>query len=248
MAGKLYLVPNTLGLAEPENILSVLPLTVQKTIASLPHFVVENAKSARAFLKALSAVTPLTRPLQQITMSELNVRTPPQALADLLAPAEQGLSIGLLSEAGVPAVADPGANLVHLAHQRGVPVIPLVGPSAILLALMASGMNGQRFAFHGYLPQQADERADAIQQLEKQSEKFQQTQILIETPYRNIAMLQALIQHCHSDTWICAATDLSLPSETVISQSAKAWRSASPALIDAIHKRPTVFLLLKNTL
>lgn len=240
----LYLTPNTLGLATPENVAAVLPASVQKVIARLPYFVVENAKTARAFLKALNTNVPLARPLQQIVMHELNVNTPPQALSTLLKPLEEGFDVGLLSEAGVPAVADPGANLVKLAHQRAIKVVPLVGPSAILLALMASGMNGQCFAFHGYLPQNPQSRATAIGQLEKQSRALQQTEILIETPYRNVATLQALLQCCHTDTWLCTATDLSLSTENIASRPVSAWRTRPLEELEALHKRPTIFLLL----
>ncbi|MCC7005468.1 MAG: SAM-dependent methyltransferase [Ottowia sp.] len=240
----LYLVPTTLGPATPTGVAAILSTPAQHTIAQLTYFVAENAKTTRAFLNALNHNTPLTQPLQHITINELNVRTPEAQLPALLLPLEQGFDVGLISEAGVPAVADPGANLVRLAHTHGYKVVPLVGPSSILLALMASGMNGQRFAFHGYLPQDANARALAIRQLESESKQLQQTQILIETPYRNVAMLQALLQCCHPNTWICAATDLTLESESVISQPVTRWQTTDPHYIERLHKRPTVFLLL----
>ena len=244
----LYLVPNTLGLLDSSSIAATLPPAVQKTIAGLPHFIAENAKSARAFLKALNGCTPLTHPIQKISMDELNVNTKNRQLTALLAPVQRGLDIGLISEAGVPAVADPGANLIRLAHQQGVRVIPLVGPSSILLALMASGLNGQRFAFHGYLPQNQQEREHSLRILESESQRQQQTQIFIETPYRNIAMLKTLLQICKPHTMLCTATDLTLATESIISQPISAWQRFDTQLIDALHKRPTVFLLLAEAI
>lgn len=244
----LYLVPNTLGLLDSASIAATLPPSVQKTIAGLPHFIAENAKTARAFLKALNSCTPLTYPLQQISMDELNINTKNQQLTALLAPVQRGLDIGLISEAGVPAVADPGANLVRLAHQQGIRVLPLVGPSSILLALMASGLNGQRFAFHGYLPQNQQEREHSLRILENESQRQQQTQIFIETPYRNLAMLKTLLLVCKPNTRLCTATDLTLVSESIISQPISAWQHFNPQLIDAMHKRPTVFLLLAEVI
>ena len=190
MTGTLFLIPNTLG--ETEALSSVLPEQVQQITSQLDYFVAENAKTARAFLKLVALDHPLARPLQEIRISELNVNTPPQALAALLAPLLEGHDAGLVSEAGVPAVADPGADLVRLAHQHGITVRPLVGPSSLLLAVMASGLNGQSFAFNGYLPTDAAQRVKRIQQLEQRSRAEKQTQLLIETPYRNAAMLEAL--------------------------------------------------------
>ena len=239
MPGTLYLIPNTLG--ETEALASVLPEQVQQITAQLDYFVAENAKTARAFLKLVNARHPLARPLQEITISELNVNTPAAALAGLLAPLLAGRDGGLVSEAGVPAVADPGADLVRLAHQHNIPVRPLVGPSSLLLAVMASGLNGQSFAFNGYLPTDAAQRATRIRELEQRSRKEKQTQLFIETPYRNAAMLEALIAACAPATLICVATDLSLPSETIRTMSASQWKSAKAP---DFHKKPTVFLLL----
>lgn len=239
MPGTLFLIPNTLG--ETEALSSVLPEQVQRITSQLDYFVAENAKTARAFLKLVNANHPLARPLQEITISELNVNTPAAALAGLLAPLLAGRDGGLVSEAGVPAVADPGADLVRLAHQHNIPVRPLVGPSSLLLAVMASGLNGQSFAFNGYLPTDAGQRATRIKELETRSRKEKQTQLFIETPYRNAAMLEALVAACAPSTLVCVATDLSLSSETIRTMTAAQWKSAKAP---DFQKKPTVFLLL----
>lgn len=239
MPGTLFLIPNTLG--ETEALASVLPEQVQQITSQLDYFVAENAKTARAFLKLVNANHPLVKPLQEITISELNVNTPAAALAGLLAPLLAGRDGGLVSEAGVPAVADPGADLVRLAHQHNIPVRPLVGPSSLLLAVMASGLNGQSFAFNGYLPTDAAQRATRIKELETRSRKEKQTQLFIETPYRNAAMLEALVAACAPSTLVCVATDLSLASETIRTMTAAQWKSAKAP---DFHKKPTVFLLL----
>lgn len=243
MPGTLFLIPNTLG--ETEALASVLPEQVQHITSQLDYFVAENAKTARAFLKLVHVHHPLVKPLQEITISELNVNTPPAALAGLLAPLLAGRDGGLVSEAGVPAVADPGADLVRLAHQHGIPVRPLVGPSSLLLAVMASGLNGQSFAFNGYLPTDAAQRVARIKELETRSRKEKQTQLLIETPYRNTAMLEALVGACAPGTLICVATDLSLATETIRTQTGAQWKSQlGGGKMPDFHKKPTVFLLL----
>ena len=239
MPGTLFLIPNTLG--ETEALANVLPEQVQHITSQLDYFVAENAKTARAFLKLVNARHPLAKPLQEIKISELNVNTPAAALAGLLAPLLAGQDGGLVSEAGVPAVADPGADLVRLAHQHNIPVRPLVGPSSLLLAVMASGLNGQSFAFNGYLPTDAAQRAVRIKELEQRSRKEKQTQLFIETPYRNAAMLEALVAACAPGTLVCVATDLSLPSETIRTMTATQWKTAKAP---DFHKKPTVFLLL----
>ncbi|NIA54148.1 SAM-dependent methyltransferase [Massilia sp. TW-1] len=247
MPGTLYLIPNTLGPTEaaPHALSHVLPEQVQDIASKLDYFVAENAKTARAFLKLVAIDHPLARPLQEIRIAELNVNTPPQALAALLAPLLEGQDAGLVSEAGVPAVADPGADLVRLAHQHDVPVRPLVGPSSLLLAVMASGLNGQSFAFNGYLPTDAAQRTKRIQQLEQRARSEKQTQLLIETPYRNGAMLEALVASCQPHTLICVATDLSLATETVRTQTAAKWKAQLAAgKAPDFHKKPTVFLFL----
>jgi 16S rRNA (cytidine1402-2'-O)-methyltransferase len=239
MTGTLFLIPNTLG--ETEALSNVLPEQVQRITSQLDYFVAENAKTARAFLKLVGDQHPLSKPMQEIKIAELNVNTPATALNELLAPLLAGQDGGLVSEAGVPAVADPGADLVRLAHQHNIPVRPLVGPSSLLLAVMASGLNGQSFAFNGYLPTDAAQRTARLKELEQRSRKEKQTQLFIETPYRNAAMLEAMAAACAPATLICVATDLSLPSETIRTMTAAQWKTA-PA--PDFHKKPTVFLLL----
>jgi 16S rRNA (cytidine1402-2'-O)-methyltransferase len=247
MPGILYLIPNTLGPTEaaPGALSHVLPEQVQALTARLDYFVAENAKTARAFLKLVALDHPLARPLQEIQIAELNVNTPAQALSALLEPLLAGRDCGLVSEAGVPAVADPGADLVRLAHQHGIAVRPLVGPSSLLLAVMASGLNGQSFAFNGYLPTDAAQRARRIRDLEQRSRAEKQTQLLIETPYRNSAMLDALVANCQPGTLVCVATDLSLPTESVRTLSAAKWKAQlASGKAPGFHKKPTVFLFL----
>ena len=242
MTGTLYLIPNTLG---PCALEAVLPAEVRAITAGLDSFIAENAKTARAFLKLVDASHPLCKPLQELQITELNVNTPATALPALLAPLLAGKDAGLLSEAGVPAVADPGADLVRLAHAKGITVRPLVGPSSILLALMASGLNGQSFAFNGYLPTDAEARSKRIKVLEQRSRQDKQTQIFIETPYRNTALLEALATHCSGSTLICVATDLSLTSEKIQTSTAQHWqREVKAGRAPDFHKKPTVFLLL----
>lgn len=238
----LYLIPTSLGPAALE---AILPAEVCAVTASLHHFVAENAKTARAFLKQVSASHPLAIALQEIQITELNINTPVAALPALLAPLREGFNVGVLSEAGVPAVADPGASLVRLAHAEGITVKPLVGPSSILLALMASGLNGQSFAFHGYLPTDASMRSKRIKLLEQRSKQENQTQIFIETPYRNQALLEAMLSNCNDQTLVCVATDLTLASETITTQTADAWkRDIAKGRLPDFHKKPTVFLFL----
>ncbi|MBC7413735.1 MAG: SAM-dependent methyltransferase [Herminiimonas sp.] len=248
MSGILYLIPNTLG-AEPAEVLQpldhVIPLQVQRVTARLSHFIAENAKTTRAFLKLIAAAHGLALPLQEIQITELNVNTPDTALSGLLAPLLAGRDAGLISEAGVPAVADPGANLVRLAHAHGVVVRPLVGPSSLLLAVMASGLNGQSFAFNGYLPVDAALRARRLKELELRSRQEKQTQLFIETPYRNSAMLMALAEQCAGTTLICVATDLTLQSESIITRAASQWKTALAAGKGPdFQRKPSVFLLL----
>jgi 16S rRNA (cytidine1402-2'-O)-methyltransferase len=245
MPGTLYLIPNTLGPTEAGALSFVLPEQVQEITSQLDYFVAENAKTARAFLKLVAVGHPLARPLQEIQIAELNVNTPAQALDAMLEPLLAGRDAGLVSEAGVPAVADPGADLVRLAHRHGITVRPLVGPSSLLLAVMASGLNGQSFAFNGYLPTDAAQRAKRIRELEQRSRAEKQTQLFIETPYRNAQMLEALVASCQPGTLICVATDLSLPSESVRTDTGANWKKALAAGKGTdFHKKPTVFLLL----
>jgi len=246
--GTLYLIPNLLGApaAADEGLLAAsIPETVIADTAKLSHFIAENAKTTRAYLKLVSRRVALARPLQEIQIAELNVNTEAGALPGLLEPLLQGTDAGLISEAGVPAVADPGANLVRLAHARGIRVKPLIGPSSLLLAIMAGGLNGQSFAFHGYLPIDAAQRQRRIRELEERSRKESQTQLFIETPYRNAALLEALTASCQPGTLISVATDLSLPDESIETRTVGAWKSELQAgRMPAFHKKPTVFSML----
>lgn len=231
--GYLYVIPNTLGAAAP---VSVLPQRTLAVARSLTHFVAETPKLARQFLKAVDTA----HPLPSIAIEELSEHTPPARVSALLAPALAGHDLGLVSDAGCPGIADPGALLVAAAHRAGVFVVPLPGPSAIVLALMASGLDGQHFAFHGYLPAKPDARMVAIRSLDDAVARTGATQLFIETPYRNEAMLTALLSGCRAQTRLCIAVDLTLDGETVLSHRIDAWRTlARPA----IAKRPAVFLL-----
>jgi 16S rRNA (cytidine1402-2'-O)-methyltransferase len=230
--GTLYLLPVPLG---EDALAQSLPPSVQTLATKLGHFIAENAKTARAFLKAVGT----EHDIRQISIQLLNEHTPSYELNTLLLPLLAGHDVGLISEAGCPGVADPGAPLVRLAHLQKIPVRPLVGPSAILLALMASGANGQQFAFHGYLPANAPDRIKVIQKLEKQSHLQQEAEIFIETPYRTMAMLDALRLTCHATTMLTVACNLTLPSEQIISQSIAAWNKTQLDL----HKQPCVFVL-----
>jgi 16S rRNA (cytidine1402-2'-O)-methyltransferase len=232
-AGRLYVIPSTLGLVPPA---AVLPEGTLAIARGLGHFVAETPKAARQFIRALGP----TRPLQAIAIAELSEHTPPERVAALLAPALAGEDLGLVSDAGCPTIADPGALLVAAAHRAGVAVVPLAGPSAIVLALMASGLNGQAFAFHGYLPVRADARTAAIKALDDAVTRAGATQIFIETPYRNEAMVEALLAACHASTRLCVAVDLTLASEQVLSWTISAWRKAPRP---PLAKRPAVFLL-----
>lgn len=234
MAGTLYLIPVPLGPTLPQD---SLPQSVLGTIRPLNHFVVEQAKTARAFLKAAGT----DRPLQELQLEELNEHTRADALDRLLTPLRAGHDVGLLSEAGCPAIADPGANLVALAQQENIRVVPLIGPSSLVLALMASGLNGQRFAFQGYLPAKEVDRTKALRDLESESRRRSQTQLFIETPYRNRAMFDAILQACQPGTRLTVATDLTLPGESVLTRTIQQWKKQTPP---EIERRPTVFLLL----
>jgi len=229
MPRTLYLVPNLLGVVDPARVLPAYTLEVARR---LTHWAVETPKSARAFLKTAGVAIPIA----SLDIQALDAGN----TAALLAPARDGGEVGLLSDAGCPGVADPGAALVAEAHASGVRVVPLVGPSAILLALMAAGMNGQRFAFHGYLPVKPAARAQALQRLEQASRAHDCTQLFIETPYRNAAMLQTLAEALQPNTAVCIAADLTLPTETIERHPARAWRAQDHARFD---KRPAIFLL-----
>ena len=251
--GKLYLVPNTLDFgcapgSEPD-VQDVLPLGVIRIAARLGHWVAENAKTTRAFLKRVDAVVPLSQPLQTLAIAELprsqkgnsNLKAPPIALAPLLAAALQGHDVGLISEAGLPGVADPGAALVQVAHELGIEVVALPGPSSLLLALAASGLNGQSFAFVGYLPVDAAARGTRIRELETLSRRCNQTQLMIETPYRNQALMRALMSVLSATTRLSVSCGLTLPAGWTRSDSVSGWR-LKPCILPS--DTPAVFGLL----
>lgn len=232
MPGILYLIPAPLGHGD---ISLVVPKRVKHIVATLDTFIVENPKTARQHLAGLG----LSAQLQHIRLEILDEHSRPEELKTLLKPLLSGKNVGLMSEAGCPAVADPGADLIKLAHASRIRVVPLPGPCAILLALMASGLNGQRFAFHGYLPVTETERRKKITELEKNSKALDQTQIFIEAPYRNRKLLQSLLETCRETTLLCLATDITLESESITTKRISEWKSKLPE----INKRPTVFLL-----
>lgn len=235
MSGTLYLLPTRLGEAPWP---AVLPAGTHEIACRLRHFVAENAKTARAALKWLDHPVPL----REIAIEQLPEPLKPDDVERLLAPLREGADLGLMSEAGCPGVADPGAALVRRAHGLGIAVKPLVGPSALLLALMASGLDGQRFAFHGYLPQREPERSRRIVELEKRSRQNCETQLFIETPYRNEALFAALLAACRPDTWLCVASDLTLATECIATRRIADWRCRAASA--EFQRRPTVFLLL----
>jgi 16S rRNA (cytidine1402-2'-O)-methyltransferase len=232
MKGALYLIPSTLGEDSPMN---VIPPLILQVIPGLKHFIVEDIRSARRFLKKACPGTVI----DELSFQVLNEHTPSEEIERLLAPLLEGNNVGLLSEAGLPCVADPGSALVGYAHEMGIKIIPISGPSSIFLALMASGFNGQNFTFHGYLPVDKKERIQKIKELEAAVYQKDQTQIFIETPYRNNQMLEALIQACKPQTKICIAIDLTLPGEKVTTATTKWWNMNRPDL----NKKPAVFLL-----
>ena len=232
--GTLYLIPCTLGDTPTER---VLPQHVINIARRLNYFVVEQAKTARQFLSALKT----EQPIQSLHFNSLNQHTATNELESLLAPLLAGHDLGVISEAGCPGIADPGADLVGLAHRKGIRVVPLVGPSSILLALMASGMNGQCFAFHGYLPIEEAERKKSISALETESAKRNQTQLFIETPYRNERLFAALLSTCRPQTLLCIATDITLGCEDIQTLSVAQWKNTA---VPTLNKRPSLFLML----
>jgi len=230
--GTLYLVPSVLGDTLPA---LTLPAGTTKVIFRLNVFIAEESSTARRFLRKAG----YTKDFSTVGISVFNEHSERKDLMPYLEPALHGEDIGLLSEAGVPCVADPGFEIVELAHQMGIRVRPLTGPSSIILALMASGFNGQNFAFHGYLPIDKSERARKIREIERISREKGQTQIFIETPYRNCQMLSALAESCHGTTHICIAADLTLESEEIVVRDASDWKGENREF----HKRPAVFLM-----
>lgn len=230
--GKLYLIPAPLG----ETGVYVIPEYVLEVIRDLDVFVVEKLKTARQFLRDAG----YAKPFDDALFFELNKRTDPQLIPSFLEPALEGRSIGVVSEAGAPAVADPGSRLVRMAHWRGIEVVPLVGPSSILLALMSSGLNGQKFCFHGYLGLKRPDLAKDLKRLENQSARNNETQIFIETPYRNMMMFEIAMQMLSASTILSIATDLTMPTQSIRTHAVMEWRRLP---VPDLNRRPTVFLL-----
>ncbi len=229
---KLYLIPNVLSDNDWQ---LVLPAVVPELISNIKHYVVENIRTTRRFLKQIDR----NIDIDSLTFFELNKHSDKTQISEYLIPLEQGEDIAVISEAGCPGVADPGAGIVRIAHQKGLKVVPVVGPSSILLALMASGLNGQNFAFNGYLPVKHPERKRAISALEKIVMTEGQTQIVIETPYRNNALIDDLIKTCAPSTLLCIACNLTAENEFILTQPINEWRKQKPD----INKQPSIFLL-----
>lgn len=229
---KLYLVPNVLSEGDWQN---VLPAQIFTVVTATKYFIVENTRTARRFLKLVNREIDI----DTLTFFELNKYTSAADLPTFLKPAEQGFDMAVISEAGCPGVADPGADVVKIAHQKGMTVVPLVGPSSILLALMASGMNGQNFAFNGYLPVKPGERSREILALEKKVKTGQQTQIFIETPYRNNQLAADLVKTCSPSTQLCIAANITGENEMIVTKSIQQWKNNLPDL----HKQPVIFLI-----
>ncbi|HAN19491.1 MAG: SAM-dependent methyltransferase [Bacteroidetes bacterium GWC2_33_15] len=235
MTAKLYLIPTTLGESPIEN---VIPSYLIDIINQTNHYIVENVKTARRYLIKAGIKTRI----DDLTFYTLNKHSSPEEYESFLKPIFEDNHVGIISEAGTPGVADPGAEIVKIAHQRNIDVVPLVGPSSILLSVMASGLNGQNFAFLGYLPIQKAERIKTLKEIEKRSLNENQTQLFIETPYRNNHLLEDIITTCHPETMLCIATDITLESEFIKTKTIKEWKSKVPDL----NKKPTVFLIKKN--
>jgi 16S rRNA (cytidine1402-2'-O)-methyltransferase len=231
---KLYLIPTTLGDTSIER---VLPPDLTKLISSISVFIVENIRTARRFLKKVNPAIVI----DDLTFFELNQHTDKKEISRFLATNQQGLDIGIISEAGCPGIADPGADVVRIAHTKNIQVVPLVGPSSILLALMASGMSGQSFAFNGYLPIKNPEKSQQIKMLEKRMQTEGQTQIFIETPYRNAQLLDDLLKICDPQTMLCIAADITLDTEFILTKPILYWKTNIPD----IQKRPAIFMIGK---
>jgi len=233
--GKLYLIPTRLGDDVP---LEVLPISIKKVLEQVNHYIVENEKPARRFIKKVSP----SKSQRSLIIHTVNKYTDASEIPSYLTPCLNGQSIALLSDAGCPGIADPGAEVVRHAHEKEIPVTPLVGPSSILLAMMSSGMNGQNFCFNGYLPIDKSERKSTIKTLEKNSQEKQQAQIFIETPYRNDKMLADLISILHPTTRLCIASDITLTTEHISTKTIEQWKNKNIVL----HKRPTIFIIQKD--
>jgi 16S rRNA (cytidine1402-2'-O)-methyltransferase len=233
--GKLYLIPTRLGDNAP---LEVLPISIKKIIETVDDYIVENEKTARRFIKKISS----NKSQESLNIHIINKYTESSELPSYLNPCLDGRPVGLLSEAGCPGIADPGAEIVKIAHEKDIRVVPLVGPSSILLALMSSGMNGQSFTFNGYLPIDKSERKSALKKLERISFEHNQSQLFIETPYRNNKMLEEICMSLHNNTRICIACDITLPTEYIKTQTVKDWKHTNINL----HKRPAIFIIQKD--
>ena len=230
--GKLYLIPTTLGESDP---MDVLPQTVKRAIDFIDHYIVENEKTARRFIKAVNA----QKVQANLKIALLNKHTEVSEHNAMIKPCLEGVNIGLMSEAGCPGVADPGAVIVKIAHEKGIQVVPLVGPSSILLAMMASGMNGQSFAFNGYLPIDKSDKKSALKNFEKMSSDKNQSQIFIETPYRNNKLLEDILSALQPNTHLCIAADITLPTEYIKTLRVADWKKTKVDL----HNRPTIFII-----
>ncbi len=230
--GKLYLIPTTLGETEP---LEVLPISIKRAVENIDSYIVENEKTARRFIKKISP----RKSQAGLHLFLLNKYTEAAAIPTFIDPCLKGRDVGVLSEAGAPGIADPGAEVVKIAHEKNIQVVPLVGPSSIFLALMASGMNGQNFAFNGYLPIDSNERKKAMKRLEKISKENNQSQLFIETPYRNDKLLADLIRILSPHTYLCIACDITLPTEYIATKTLRDWKKSPVEL----HKRPAIFII-----
>ncbi|MGW9686562.1 SAM-dependent methyltransferase [Flagellimonas sp. 2504JD1-5] len=232
VSGKVYLIPTTLGDNAP---LEVLPISIKRAIENIDHYIVENEKTARRFIKRISP----NKPQPSLHIESLNKFTDPAIIPSYLDPCIHGHNIGILSEAGCPGIADPGAAVVKVAHEKRIQVVPLIGPSSILMAMMSSGMNGQNFAFNGYLPIDTGERKAMIKSLERLSKEKGQSQIFMETPYRNDKLLKELIRILHKSTRLCIASDITLPTEFIQTKIIHEWKEIELDL----NKRPTIFII-----
>jgi len=235
MSGKLYLIPNTLGDSPIGN---VLPASLAEVLHSINHYIVEEIRTARRFLIKAGLKTPI----DDLKFYELNKHSDKRFLAEYLLPLQNGENVGVISEAGCPGIADPGADVVELAHKQGFTIVPIVGPSSILLALMASGMNGQNFAFVGYLPVKQPQRIKRIEELERRSSIENQSQLFIEAPYRNTQLLTDILATCSKSTLLCIAADITLATEFIVTKTVEQWKKGIPD----INKRPAIFILHKK--
>ena len=233
--GNLYLIPNLLGESE---VAQVLPAHVREVVLLCKHFIVENAKNARHFIKQIAP----EHSQSELELFVLNKHTPEEDKQSFLSPCLAGLPMGIISDAGCPAIADPGSDVVRLAHRKGIRVVPLVGPSSLLLSLMASGLNGQSFAFNGYLPIDKSERKAALKRLEKRAQEERQSQLFIDTPYRNEALFEELLQLLSPQTSLCVATNVTLSQESIHTYTIAEWKHKRKGL--QLDKQPTIFILL----